>query len=117
MEPSSETSPTISRKFLVDLSTWIPCRCTVWADAPGYMALMVICGGAMGGYWETGRILIASRPASMTMMAITTAKIGRFIKNLGIMISFIYSLVLLFLAPTGFPSALVPKGTALTGLN
>ena len=63
--------------------TWVTVSCTVWAEAPGYMALMVICGGAIGGYWETGRVLIASRPASMTMMAITQAKIGRLMKNLG----------------------------------
>ena len=44
---------------------------------------MVICGGAIGGYWETGSVLIASRPASMIMMAITQAKIGRLMKNLG----------------------------------
>jgi hypothetical protein len=42
---------------------------------------MVICGGAMGGYWETGRVLIARRPASMTMMAITQAKMGLFMKK------------------------------------
>jgi hypothetical protein len=35
----------------------------------------------MGGYWETGSDLIASRPASMTKMAMTQAKIGRLIKN------------------------------------
>jgi hypothetical protein len=51
---------------------------------------MAICGGAMGGYWETGSVFIARRPASMIMMAITTAKIGRFIKNFGITVSFIY---------------------------
>ena len=44
---------------------------------------MVICGGAIGGYCETGRVLIASRPASMIMMAITQAKIGRLMKNFG----------------------------------
>src|SRR4030042_1418552 len=102
--------------FIFCSMIWVTVSCTVWADAPGYIAFMVICGGAIGGYWETGRVLIASRPASMTMMAITTAKIGRFIKNLGIMISFIYSLVLLFWAPTGVPSALVPTGMALTGV-
>ena len=63
--------------------TWVTVSCTVWAEAPGYMALMVICGGAIGGYWETGSVLIASRPASMTMMAITQAKIGRLMKKRG----------------------------------
>ena len=69
--------------------TWVTVSCTVWAEAPGYTALMVICGGAIGGYWETGSVLIASRPASMTMMAITQAKIGRLMKNLGMKVSFI----------------------------
>jgi hypothetical protein len=44
---------------------------------------MVIWGGAIGGYCETGRVLIANRPASITRMAITTAKMGRCMKNLG----------------------------------
>jgi hypothetical protein len=44
---------------------------------------MAICGGAMGGYWETGSFLIASRPTSMTMIAITQAKIGRLMKKRG----------------------------------
>jgi hypothetical protein len=37
---------------------------------------MVICGGAIGGYWETGKVVIASTPASMTIIAITKAKMG-----------------------------------------
>ena len=37
----------------------------------------------MGGYWETGSILIDRRPISMTIMAITQAKIGRFMKKRG----------------------------------
>src|SRR5664280_1647606 len=64
--------------------TWVTVSCTVWADAPGYKALIVICGGAIGGYWETGSVLIDRRPASMIMMAITQAKIGRLIKKRGI---------------------------------
>src|SRR5512145_2112190 len=47
------------------------------------MALMVIWGGAMGGYWETGSVLMAKRPASMIMMAMTQAKMGRLMKNRG----------------------------------
>ena len=73
----------LSMPFSFCSTTWVTVSCTVWADAPGYMALMVICGGAIGGYCETGSVLIDRRPASMTMMAITQAKIGRFIKNLG----------------------------------
>src|SRR6185369_3987847 len=44
---------------------------------------MAICGGAIAGYWETGSFLIDSRPASMTIIAITQAKIGRFMKKRG----------------------------------
>ena len=62
---------------------WVTVSCTVWAEAPGYMALIVICGGAIGGYCETGKVLIASRPASMIMMAMTQAKIGRLMKKRG----------------------------------
>src|SRR6185369_2594025 len=61
--------------------TWVTVSCTVWAEAPGYTALMAIWGGAIGGYWETGSFLIARRPASMTMMAVTQAKIGLFMKK------------------------------------
>ena len=60
---------------------------------------MAICGGAIGGYWETGSVLIASRPASMIMMAITQAKIGRFMKNLGM------KRLLYFFAAAGFGSS------------
>ena len=45
---------------------------------------MAICGGAIGGYWETGSFLTASRPVSITIMAITQAKIGRLMKKRGI---------------------------------
>ena len=44
---------------------------------------MVICGGAMGGYCETGSVLIDRTPASMIMMAMTQAKIGRLMKKRG----------------------------------
>src|SRR5512143_2364793 len=65
--------------------TCVTVSCTVWAEAPGYTALMVIWGGAIGGYCETGSVFIARRPASITMMAITQAKIGLFMKNRGIL--------------------------------
>src|SRR5450631_3661649 len=95
-------------------TTWVTVSCTVWADAPGYTALMVICGGAIGGYWETGSVLTASRPASMIMMAITQAKIGRLMKKRGI------ENLLYFLAVTGCGAVAagaapaLTKGTALT---
>jgi hypothetical protein len=39
-------------------------------------------GGAMGGYWDMGRLYIARVPPAMMMMAMTHAKTGRFRKNL-----------------------------------
>ncbi|KGW24096.1 hypothetical protein Y047_3162 [Burkholderia pseudomallei MSHR3016] len=38
-------------------------------------------GGAIVGYWAIGSVKIAATPASIRMMAITHAKIGRSIKN------------------------------------
>ena len=38
-------------------------------------------GGAMLGYWATGRLKIDKVPASITMMAMTQAKIGRSMKK------------------------------------
>src|SRR5260221_3738619 len=55
---------------------------TVFADAPGYVALIWIDGGAMVGYCATGSWKIDAMPASIRMIAITHAKIGRSIKNL-----------------------------------
>src|SRR5512135_3728452 len=95
--------------------TWVTVSCTVWAEAPGYMALMVIWGGAIGGYWETGSVLIASKPANMIIMAITIAKIGRFMKNLG-MKCLLYFFAAACGAPAGVPSVLLPNGKALTGV-
>jgi hypothetical protein len=42
---------------------------------------MEISGGAMAGYCETGNVLIARTPASIMIIAITQAKMGRLIKN------------------------------------
>src|SRR5215472_15196328 len=42
---------------------------------------MLICGGAMSGYWATGRKAIERAPASMITMAMTQAKIGRSMKK------------------------------------
>src|SRR5262249_52326538 len=56
--------------------------CTSSADAPGKVAAMAMAGGAMLGYCEMGRVLMASAPASMTTMASTQAKIGRSMKKL-----------------------------------
>src|SRR5512134_356842 len=50
-------------------------------EAPGYVALTVIAGGAIAGYCETGSRNTELPPASMTMIAMTHAKIGRSMKN------------------------------------
>src|SRR5947208_1973660 len=42
---------------------------------------MLTCGGAMSGYWATGRKAIDRAPASMITMAMTQAKIGRSMKK------------------------------------
>src|SRR5512140_2388372 len=42
---------------------------------------MLIWGGAMAGYCDTGRPRIESAPASITRMPTTHAKIGRSMKN------------------------------------
>src|ERR1700752_1969379 len=43
---------------------------------------MAMAGGAMAGYGEMGRVLMAITPASMTTMASTQAKMGRSMKKL-----------------------------------
>ena len=44
---------------------------TVFADAPGQVALIWIDGGAIVGYCAIGSVKIDSMPASMTMIAMT----------------------------------------------
>src|SRR3979490_1985705 len=61
--------------------TWTTVSCTVCAEAPGYVTVIAMEGGAMLGYCATGSFLIARMPARVMMMAITQAKIGRAIKN------------------------------------
>ncbi len=43
---------------------------------------MVTVGGAISGYCAIGRTCEATRPASVMMIAMTPAKIGRSMKNL-----------------------------------
>src|SRR4030081_1644557 len=62
--------------------TWTTVSCTVCADAPGYVTVMAMEGGAMLGYCATGSFRIASIPARVMMMAMTHAKTGRSMKNL-----------------------------------
>ncbi len=47
---------------------------------PGSVARTMTEGGAMVGYIETGSCVIASPPASMMMIAMTHAKMGRSMK-------------------------------------
>ena len=99
-------------------TTWVTVSCTVLADAPGYTAFIVICGGAIGGYWETGSALTARKPASMIMMAITQAKIGRFMKNFG-MEQLLYFFAAGAAADAGAAAGIagtLSNGTALTGI-
>ncbi len=54
---------------------------SVSAFAPGYVAVIVTVGGAMSGYCAIGSVFNATSPASIRMIAITLAKIGRRMKN------------------------------------
>src|SRR5690349_18830050 len=54
---------------------------SVSALAPGYVALIVTVGGAISGYCAIGRICEAMTPASAMMIAMTLAKIGRWMKK------------------------------------
>ena len=53
----------------------------VFGDAPGYWPLTTTVGGTISGYSLIGSAGIASRPATVMMMASTVAKIGRSMKN------------------------------------
>src|SRR5262249_53264337 len=54
---------------------------SVFASAPTYTALRRISGGAMFGNWATGRPTIVTTPTMTIRMAITSATIGRLMKN------------------------------------
>src|SRR5690625_2171810 len=54
---------------------------TVCAEAPGYMTLMAMAGGAIFGYWLIGKRNSESSPAIITTIANTQAKMGRSIKK------------------------------------
>src|SRR3546814_1432306 len=60
---------------------WVTESSTTLADAPGYVARISTEGGATVGYIETGRVKIDSAPASMMMIAMTHAKMGRSMKK------------------------------------
>src|SRR5580765_331697 len=53
----------------------------VSALAPGYTVEIVIVGGEMSGYWETGSDCEAMMPARVMRIATTLAKIGRSMKK------------------------------------
>src|SRR5512143_1339128 len=77
-----------SMPFIFCSTTCVTVSSTVFAEAPGYMALMAIWGGAIAGYWETGSLKMASPPASMMTMAMTHAKMGRSMKKRAMQLSF-----------------------------
>ena len=54
---------------------------SVSADAPGYMAVTAIVGGAMSGYCDSGSSGSANAPIRVMNTAMTPAKIGRSIKK------------------------------------
>src|SRR6266853_1873907 len=56
-------------------------RESVSALAPGSAAVIVTVGGAISGYCATGNTWKATSPASVMMIAMTDAKIGRSMKN------------------------------------
>src|SRR5438445_4936024 len=56
-------------------------RESVSALAPGSAAVIVTVGGAISGYCATGNTCQATSPASVVMIAMTEAKIGRSMKN------------------------------------
>src|SRR4029450_9831876 len=61
---------------------------TVSASAPGYTAVVSICGGAISGNCATGSRNTITAPPITKRMAMTIATIGLFMKNLD-MVSFI----------------------------
>src|SRR5688572_5841839 len=65
--------------------TWVTVPSTVCADAPGYVALTRIDGGAMEGYCSIGNPKMLRPPASMITIAITQAKTGLSMKYFDMM--------------------------------
>src|ERR1700722_3072831 len=70
-----------SRPLICCSITCVTVFSTVLADAPGYVALIWMAGGAIVGYCAIGSVKIDAIPDSIRIMAITHAKIGRSIKN------------------------------------
>ena len=61
--------------------TCVTVSSSVCAEAPEYLAVIVTTGGAMRGYFATGRRKIEIPPAIMIRMAMTHANTGRSIKK------------------------------------
>src|SRR4051794_8762890 len=57
---------------------------SVCAEAPGYVAVRTMEGGATVGYCAIGSCLMATPPSTRMKSAITHAKIGRSMKNCAI---------------------------------
>src|ERR1700722_18968585 len=62
--------------------TCVTVSSSVFAEAPGYVAVTEMLGGAILGYCATGRLLIDNTPSTIRMMATTQAKTGRSMQNL-----------------------------------
>src|SRR5271157_5280305 len=60
---------------------------TVSASAPGYVAVVWICGGTIFGNWATGSRKTITAPVITKKIAITIATIGRLMKNLDIVLA------------------------------
>ena len=65
---------------------------SVFAFAPGYVAVMMTDGGAMVGYCEIGSWVIEIAPARMMNSASTQAKTGRSMKNFAMRWLLVYCL-------------------------
>src|SRR5690606_38465221 len=76
-----------SRPVMFCSITWVTLSSRILADAPGYLDETRTERGAMVGYCCTGSCTNDSTPASIMIMAITQAKIGRSIKNLAITVT------------------------------
>jgi len=68
--------------FICCSMTEVTVSCKISAEAPAYVAVTEIEGGAMLGYWATGNLVIARAPISTMRMETTQAKTGRSMKNL-----------------------------------
>src|SRR6266849_4957096 len=66
---------------------------TTSALAPGYCPVTLMIGGAISGYWATGRRENDTAPTITNTMEITAAKIGRSMKKCEMRIAFPHSVL------------------------